>query len=99
VPQEREGPDRLMKDVCPLQCRRHPGGRASASDQIEWAGLPINLDFAFSREQRDKVYAQHVMRRQGSRLRRSHDGVQPCVCEVAAEGTLGPDEAESMSSR
>ncbi|AFC48401.1 hypothetical protein OCO_20380 [Mycobacterium intracellulare MOTT-02] len=40
---------------------------------MDWAGLPVNLDFAFSRDQRDKVYAQHLMRR---RL---------CVCETAAE--------------
>ncbi|AFJ34886.1 hypothetical protein W7S_09555 [Mycobacterium sp. MOTT36Y] len=40
---------------------------------MDWAGLPVNLDVAFSRDQRDKVYAQHLMRR---RL---------CVCEIAAE--------------
>jgi hypothetical protein len=101
VARECEGPDRLMKDVCPLRCRLHPGGRASASDQVDWAGLPINLDMAFSRVQRDKVYVQHVMRKQGSQLSRWwRDGAQPCVCEVAAEdGTLGPDAAESVSSR
>jgi hypothetical protein len=85
-----------MKSVCPLQCWRHPGGRASAPGQIDWAGLPVNLDFAFSREQCDKVYVQHVMRKQGSQLWRwLHDGGQPCVCEVAAEdGTLGADAAK-----
>jgi len=90
-----------MKDVCPLRCRQHPGGPASAPDQVDWAGLPINLDFAFSREQRDKVYVQHVMRKQRSQLSPwLHDGAQPCVCEVAAQdGTLGQDAAESMSSR
>ena len=90
-----------MKDVCPLRCRLHPGGRAAAPDQVDWAGLPINLDLAFSREQRDKVYVQHVMRKQRSQLSPwLHDGAQPCVCELAAQdGTLGQDAAESMSSR
>jgi len=79
-----------MKDVCPL----HP--RGSAAGQVDWAGLPINLDMAFSRVQRDKVYVQHVMRKQGRQLWPwSHDAAQPCVCEVAEDGTA----AESMSSR
>jgi sulfite reductase alpha subunit-like flavoprotein len=48
--------------------------------------LPVNLDFTFSREQRDKVYVQHVMRQQGSQLWRWLDGgALPCVCEAAAE--------------
>ncbi len=42
----------------------------SAPDQIDWAGLPVNLDLVFSRNQRDKVYAQHLMREHGSQLRR-----------------------------
>ncbi len=98
---ECDGPDRVMKSACPLQCRRHPNGRASAPGQVDWAGLPVNLDMAFSREQRDKVYVQHVMRKQGSQLWPwLHDGAQPCVCEVAAEdGTLDPDAAGSMSGR
>ena len=83
-----------MARDCPL----HP--RSSATGQVEWAGLPINLDMAFSRVQRDKVYVQHVMRKQGSRLWRwSHNGTQPCVCEASEERTLGSDAAESMSSR
>jgi sulfite reductase alpha subunit-like flavoprotein len=54
--------------------------------EIDWAGLPINLDLAFSREQRDKVYVQHLMRKRGARLWRwLQDGAQPCVCEIAAE--------------
>jgi sulfite reductase alpha subunit-like flavoprotein len=44
------------------------------------------LDFAFSREQRDKVYVQHVMRNQGRRLWPwLHDGAAVCSCEVAAK--------------
>jgi hypothetical protein len=109
VARECEGPERVKKTDCPRQCRRQQGAangdrahdRASAPDQVEWAGLPINLDFAFSREQRDKVYVQHLMRKQGSQLwRLLHDGAQPCVCEGAAEGgTLDPDTAESVQSR
>ena len=99
---ECDGPDRLMKTVCPLQCGRRngaangDGARASAPGQIEWAGLPVNLDFAFSREHRDKVYVQHVMRKQGSQLWRwFHDGAKPCVCELAAEDrALGSDAAK-----
>jgi hypothetical protein len=91
-----------MKAVCPLQCWRRNGatngdsGWASAPGQIEWAGLPANLDFAFSREQRDKVYVQHVMREQRRQLWPwLHDGAKPCVCEIAAEdGTLGSDAAK-----
>jgi hypothetical protein len=58
--------------------------------------LPANLDFAFSREQRDKVYVQHVMREQRRQLWPwLHDGAKPCVCEIAAEdGTLGSDVAK-----
>jgi hypothetical protein len=83
-----------MKGDCPL----HPRGSAAA--QVEWAGLPINLDMAFSRVQRDKVYVQHVMRKQGRQLWPwSHDAAQLCVCEAAEERTLGSDAAESMSSR
>lgn len=80
---ECDGADRLMKTVCPLQCRRRQG---ADNGQVTWAGLPVNLDFTFSREQRDKVYVQHVMRQQGSQLWRWLDGgALPCVCEAAAE--------------
>ena len=37
----------------------------STAEQVAWAGLPINLDFAFSQAQRDKVYAQYLMRNRG----------------------------------
>ena len=99
---ECDGPDRAMKAVCPLQCWRRNGvangdrAWASAPGQIEWAGLPANLDFAFSREQRDKVYVQHVMREQRRQLWPwLHDGAKLCVCEIAAEdGTLSSDAAK-----
>ena len=74
--------------------------RASRPAQVNWAGLPINLDFAFSREQCDKVYVQHVMRGQGRRLRRYHDDAQSCTCEVAADHERArTDAAGSMSSQ
>jgi hypothetical protein len=98
-----------MKTVCPLQCRlRHGAGgddragdQALALGQCDWAGLPINLDFAFSREQRDKVYVQHLMRRRGAQLwRGSQDGAHLCACDIAVDnGRAHPDAAESKSSR
>ncbi|ASL08972.1 MULTISPECIES: hypothetical protein [Mycobacterium] len=66
-----DGPDRVLENGCPLRCRLRRVG--VTEERVDWAGLPVNLDFAFSRDQRDKVYAQHLMRR---RL---------CVCEIAAE--------------
>lgn len=70
-----DGPDRVLENGCRLQCRLRNADAAEgpAAERVDWAGLPVNLDFAFSRDQRDKVYAQHLMRR---RL---------CVCEIAAE--------------
>jgi hypothetical protein len=107
---EWDGPDRDAIDtVCPLQCRlRHGapgdnplGDQASAHNLVNWAGLPIDLDLVFSREQRDKVYAQHLMRKRGSQLWRwSQGGAQFCVCGIVADpGRLYPEAAESMSSR
>jgi hypothetical protein len=89
-----------MKAACPLHGPlRHSAApvsdQASALDQVDWAGLPINLDLAFSRVQRDKVYVQHVMRKQGSQLwRRLRDGSQPCTCESAEDANLHPDAAK-----
>jgi hypothetical protein len=92
-----------MHIVCPLQCRlRHgaanddrPGDQAAG--QVEWAGLPINLDLAFSRAQRDKVYVQHLMRKREAQLWRwLPDGTQVCACDIAAEhGHLGPEAGQA----
>jgi hypothetical protein len=80
--------------ACPLQCRlrygsagrSNPGDQSSAPEHVAWAGLPINLDLAFSQAQRDKVYAQHLMRQRCAQLRRwLHDGARLCVCEMATE--------------
>jgi hypothetical protein len=87
---ECEEPNGVMKTICPLHGRPANGAAnddpASWPDQVNWAGLPINLDFAFSREQRDKVYVQHVMRKQGRRQGPwLHDGAPVCACDAAAE--------------
>ena len=98
---ECDGPDGVVKTVCPLQCRLRHGAanddrasdQASAAAQVDWAGLPINLDLAFSRQQRDKVYAQHLMRKRRAQLRRwSRDGAQLCVCEIADPMDSGRQE-------
>ncbi len=78
--------------ACPLQCRLRRGaaGDNQPDDRVDWAGLPINLDLAFSPQQRDKVYTQHLMRKRRAQLRRwLPDGSQPCVCEeIANDGRL-----------
>ena len=101
---EFEEPNGVMKAIGPLHGR--PASRAASDDQasrpdqVNWAGLPINLDFAFSREQRDKVYVQHVMRNQGRRLWPwLHDDAQPCVCDVADHQRVHSDAAGSMFSQ
>lgn len=93
---ECDGPDRVIKNGCPLQCRLRDGGRADdlASDQVDWAGLPVNLDFAFSRDQRDKVLAQHLLRRRGTQFGPWRHGTLVCVCEAADER----DGAETLLS-
>ena len=98
-----------MKAACPLQCRLRygaathnpPSDQASPRDHVDWAGLPINLDLAFSQAQRDKVYAQHLIRKREAQLQRwLHDGPQLCVCEIAAqEGNLDAAAAESTFTR
>ena len=92
---EGDGPiTDAVNTVCPLQCRlrygaasdNSPCDRASARDQVDWAGFPTDLDLAFSRAQRDKVYEQHLMRERGAQLWRwLRGGAQLCVCEIAAE--------------
>jgi hypothetical protein len=105
VAREYDVPARdTVKTACPLQCRlrygaasHHPGDQASAPDHVDWAGLPINLDLAFSQVQRDKVYTQHLMRKRWAQLQRwLHDGAQLCVCEIAAkDANLDADVAQS----
>jgi hypothetical protein len=97
-----------MKTICPLQCwLRHGaapddrfGGQASLAGRVDWAGLPMNLDLAFSREQRDKVYAQHLARNREARLGRWQGGAHVCVCDVAAERErLDPDAGQAHVER
>ncbi len=85
--------------VCPLRCRlrRAAIGDDLPDNQVDWAGLPINLDLAFSPQQRDKVYRQHLMRKRGTQLGRLKGG-QSCACEFAPDGRrIYPDDAGSMS--
>ncbi|WAJ43562.1 hypothetical protein OK015_20505 [Mycobacterium sp. Aquia_216] len=53
----------------------HPVDQELPAGHVAWAGLPINLDYAFSQAQRDKVYAQHLIRKRWCSLRaHSNDG-------------------------
>lgn len=99
---ERGGP--TLETVCPL----HGGPRsdaahdqAPAAEQVDWAGLPVNLDMVFSQQQRDKVYVQHLMRKRGTQLWRwLQNGGQPCSCGVDWEqGRRTPNTAQSISTR
>ncbi len=101
---EYDGPGtEAVKIVCPLHCRLRngfpsenpPGDRASVHVRVDWAGLPVDLDLVFSPQQRDKVYAQHLMRKRQAQLWRwLHTGAQVCVCEMAVQDeNLGPDAA------
>ncbi len=99
---EHAGGDAVNGD-CPLRCRlRHgtagnPGVQASAPGQVDWAGLPIDLDLAFSALQRDNVYFQHLSRKRGAQLWRwSHDGAQPCDCDIAAQAASDRGNAEKL---
>lgn len=90
------------KSVCPLQCwLRYGAASHDLGDHVDWAGLPINLDLAFSQAQRDKVYTQHLLRKRQAQLRRwLHEGAQLCVCEIAAENAnLDADLADSTLGR
>src|SRR5208283_546687 len=53
-------------------------------EQMRADGFLTELDLAFSRDQRDKVYVQHLMRERGSHLWRwLEDGAQLYVCGTA----------------
>jgi NADPH-dependent sulfite reductase flavoprotein alpha-component len=53
-------------------------------EQMHADGLLTELDLAFSRDQRDKVYVQHLMRKRGPQLWRwLQDGAQLYVCGTA----------------
>lgn len=53
-------------------------------EQMRADGLLTELDLAFSRDQRDKIYVQHLMRNRGAELWRwLQDGAQLYVCGTA----------------
>jgi hypothetical protein len=83
VTQTSERPDwDSINAGCPVHSAPQ---QAAPSDQIAWAGLPINLDFAFSRKQRDKVYVQHLMRKRESQLSGwLRERTPQCSCDAAA---------------
>ena len=107
MPRENDGPGgEAVRTACPLRCRLRHGGtgdgpvndQTSIREEVDWAGFPIDLDLAFSPQQRDKVYAQHLMRRRGAQLWRwSHDGSPLCACENAAQERFYPSTAEPLS--
>ena len=91
---EPDGPvSDAVNSACPLQCWRQgsvsdnpSSSQTWARDHVDWAGLPINLDMAFSTKQRDRVFMQHLMRRRGAQLSRWLPGTaRLCVCEAAEE--------------
>ncbi|MBW0017289.1 MAG: hypothetical protein JO236_07075 [Mycobacterium sp.] len=103
----------LVNPVCPLNCRLRrdtvsddaTGDRVSSADQVEWAGLLVNLDLAFSSRQRDKVYVQHLNRKRAAQLRwLPQHSAAPCVCGLETDDghvdrRSDRDAANSMSSR
>ena len=83
---------------CPLHCGSRNGDRtgSATADHVDSAGLPVNLDLAFSQNQRDKVYAQYLRRRKTLIRRGSRDVTRLCVCEVTDPS---PDTDRSVSNR
>ncbi len=70
-------------------------------EQVAWAGLPINLDWAFSRAQRDKVYAQHLMRNRWRSLRsgaQAHDGGVAAEYRPLDAADAGQAQGRSLSA-
>jgi hypothetical protein len=105
VAPELDGPSgEAVRNACPLRCGLRHGtslvdDQELTCDQVDWAGFPINLDFAFSQQQRDKVYAQHLMLRRGSQFWRwSHNGAPMCACEDASQERFFRGTAESITS-
>ncbi|MDP7707322.1 MULTISPECIES: hypothetical protein [unclassified Mycobacterium] len=83
-----------MHTVCPRHCRARQGSNTPA-EQVDWAGLPVNLDFAFSQKQRDKVYAQHLKFERAGRFRRRAQDV--CICDMTDHPDLNQDTRKSAS--
>ena len=87
-------PETGVHAVCPRHCRARQAANKPA-DQVDWAGLPVNLDLAFSQNQRDKVYAQHLKFESGGRFRRRAQDV--CICDMADHPELNQDTRKSAS--
>ncbi|MBI2700582.1 MAG: hypothetical protein CK429_32185 [Mycobacterium sp.] len=88
---ESDGPsETALHTVCPRHCRTRQG-----ADQVDWAGLPVNLDLAFSQNQRDKVYAQHLKFERAGRFRRRAQDV--CICDMVDHPELNADTRKSAS--
>lgn len=84
-----------------MHCQsRNRGAPANApADQVDWAGMPVNLDLAFSQNQRDKVFTQHLLRRRGTLLQRWSRDVTPiCVCQIADYEHMSSDTGRSVSN-
>ena len=93
----------ILKTGCPLRCRLRHGAASdnpasgSAADEVDWAGLLIDLDLTFSAVQRDNVYLQHLRFKRGAQLWRwSQQGAQPCPCEIAAAYGHDHGNAEAL---
>ncbi|MHA7649352.1 hypothetical protein ACX9NE_05470 [Mycobacterium sp. ML4] len=84
-----------LPTACPLHCRARQD--ATPAEQVDWAGLPVNLDLAFSQNQRDKVYAQHLKFRRAGLGRRAPRAADVCVCELANHPDFNPDTRKSAS--
>ncbi|MFY2859898.1 hypothetical protein ACOJVU_08880 [Mycobacterium sp. THU-M104] len=71
------GPEGAPEHFCPPQCRLRLG---TTRERVDWAGLPVDLDLVFSRNQRDKVYLQHLLRRRDTQIAcRFDDGRRRCA--------------------
>lgn len=110
MPRQDNGPGgEPAGTTCRLRCRLRHGaggdgpvnGQTSRREEVDWAGLPIDLDLAFSQQQRDKVYAQHLTRKRCAQLRRrmDDDDTQVCVCENTDDRSGLSLAVEFMSSQ
>jgi hypothetical protein len=97
-----------VETACPLRCRVRHGAAGSnplsdqppPPEQVDWAGLLVNLDMVFSQEKRDKVYAQHLRWQRGTQLWRwLQDRGQLCACDIAAGRGRRHSDDDSMFSR
>ena len=69
-------------------------------EQMHADGFLTELDLAFSRDQRDKVYVQHLMRKRGAQLWRwLQDGAQLYVCGNADPMAKDVDRATLRNRR